>query len=117
MQPEITSKLFFGSGWATCLWNKQILQLCVDEVLRRRNLDSTRYGVPDVKSGYLMALLYNHLKDARVEWNRHQPQGGETEEEAETRAVAYAEKRRLKTVQNSRKSNVSDSHDWRCAVE
>ncbi|KAJ7027201.1 hypothetical protein C8F04DRAFT_1267344 [Mycena alexandri] len=52
-----------------------------------------------------MALLYNHLRDARIEWNRHQPQGGETEDEAEARAAAYNEKRRLKTVQSSRKSN------------
>ncbi|KAJ7763740.1 hypothetical protein B0H16DRAFT_1455000 [Mycena metata] len=52
--------------------------ICVEEVLRKRNTDPNSYAVPDVSSGYIMALLYGSLKDARNEWNRHQPRGGET---------------------------------------
>ncbi|KAJ7016783.1 hypothetical protein C8F04DRAFT_1280644 [Mycena alexandri] len=103
VQAELSSKFYFGCGWATCQWNKQILYHIVNDICRRRNLDPNSYAVPDVKQGYLMALLYGHLKDARSEWSRHQPRGGETVEEARERARVYDEQRRGRVVGNSRK--------------
>ncbi|KAJ7016077.1 hypothetical protein C8F04DRAFT_1282789 [Mycena alexandri] len=100
-----SSKLYFGSGWASSLWNKEILQLCVKEVLRKRKEDPNSYAVPDVTAMYLEALLYGNLKDAHTEWARHQPRGGETEEEAKRRADQYDADRRAKNVGNSRKQS------------
>lgn len=106
--PEaITSKLFFGTGWANCVWNKTILDKYVQEVLRKRTQDPGHYEVPDVSNGYLVALFFNCLKEARSEWSRHQPRLGETHVEARERANKYDAMRRVKNVLTSRKRNVS----------
>ncbi|KAJ6550116.1 hypothetical protein B0H19DRAFT_1264979 [Mycena capillaripes] len=99
------SKLFLGNGWANCLWNKTILDKCVAEVLRKQAEDAGHYDVPDVTDGYLAALFFNCLKDARSEWSRHQPRPGESVVEARKRAEAYDVSRRQKNIMHARKKN------------
>ncbi|KAJ6552409.1 hypothetical protein DFH09DRAFT_856219, partial [Mycena vulgaris] len=96
-------QLFFGSGWANCVWNKTILDKSIQEVLRKRAEDPGHYDVPNVSHNYLLALFFNCLKDAQSEWSRHQPRVGESLVEARERAEAYDVDRRERNIGNSRK--------------
>ncbi|KAJ7020208.1 hypothetical protein C8F04DRAFT_1275412 [Mycena alexandri] len=103
IQAQASSKFYFGSGWQTCLWNKQLLELLVKHMLEKRAADPNKYNVPDVSHGYLMALYYGSLKEAHAEWSRQQPRGGETTHDARVRAAEYNTKRRERNIGNSRK--------------
>lgn len=107
IQAQASSKFYFGSGWQTCLWNKQLLELLVKHTLEKRAADPNKYNVPDVSHGYLMALYYGSLKEAHAEWSRQQPRGGETTHDARVRAAEYNTKRRERNIGNSRKQAVS----------
>ena len=102
-----TSKLYFGPSWATCLWNKKIVEFFVQQVLEKRKEDPNAYDVPDVSDVYLSALFYNFLKDARTEWSRHQPRHGESVVDARKRVEAFEVDRRTRNIANSRKKHVS----------
>jgi hypothetical protein len=102
-----TSKLYFGPSWATCLWNKKIVEFFVQQVLKRRKDDTNAYDVPDVSDVYLSALFYNFLKDARTEWSRNQLHHRESVVEARKRIEAYKVDRRARNIANSRSKNVS----------
>ncbi|KAJ7027826.1 hypothetical protein C8F04DRAFT_1266611 [Mycena alexandri] len=103
IQAQASSKFYFGSGWQTCLWNKQLLELLVKHTLEKRAADPNKYNVPDVSHGYLMALYYGSLKEAHAEWSRQQPRGGETTHDARVRAAEYNTKHRERNIGNSRK--------------
>ncbi|KAJ7163649.1 hypothetical protein C8R46DRAFT_1036414 [Mycena filopes] len=113
IQPEgPLSKLYMGSCWATCLWNRMVLEKCVEHLLTVRSADPQHCGVPDVSKLYLVALFYGSLKEAQTTWSRHQPKGGETWEEAGARADKEDEKRRTKNVGNARKrTKTTRRHD------
>ncbi|KAJ7435336.1 hypothetical protein B0H11DRAFT_1937640 [Mycena galericulata] len=104
-----TSKLYFGPGYTTSLWNKTILEKCIQEMLNKRDEDPNRYEVPDVSHGYLLALFHNYLSESRITWSRHQPRMGETFTEARRRAGEYDMERRGRNVGNSRKTNKYDA--------
>ncbi|KAJ7459388.1 hypothetical protein FB451DRAFT_1176899 [Mycena latifolia] len=104
IQPDANSyQLFFGTGWATCMWNKCILEKARKELLQKRDEDPGHYDIPDVSDGYILALFVNCLKDARSEWNRFQPRPGESHEAARERAETYREARRDTKVGFARK--------------
>ncbi|KAJ7880095.1 hypothetical protein B0H13DRAFT_2542436 [Mycena leptocephala] len=103
-----TSKLYLGPSWATCLWNKKILEMCVQQVLQKRKEDPGAYDVPDISEGYLFALFHNFLKDARNEWSRHQPRLGESVVDVRKRVEAYEVDRRARNIATSRKKNKFD---------
>ncbi|KAJ7884033.1 hypothetical protein B0H13DRAFT_1890169 [Mycena leptocephala] len=96
-----TSKLYFGPSWATCLWNKKIVEFFVQQVLEKRKEDTNAYDVPDVSDVYLSALT-------RTEWSRHQPRLGESVVDARKRVEAFEVDRRTRNIANSRKKNKFD---------
>ncbi|KAJ7509095.1 hypothetical protein B0H11DRAFT_2217498 [Mycena galericulata] len=106
-----TSKLYFGPGYASSLWNKTILDKCVQEMLEKRKNDPHQYDAPEVSNNYLLALFHNLLTEARNEWSRHQPRAGETFMDARQRADEYEKGRRARNTGNSRKKN---KFDGRC---
>ncbi|KAJ7838149.1 hypothetical protein B0H13DRAFT_1912044 [Mycena leptocephala] len=100
-----TSKLYFGPSWATCLWNKKIVEFFVQQLLKRRKDDTNAYDVPDVSDVYLSALFYNFLKNTWTEWSRNQLRHGESVVEACKRVEAYKVDRRARNIANSHKKN------------
>ncbi|KAJ7448368.1 hypothetical protein FB451DRAFT_1187789 [Mycena latifolia] len=103
-KPDETSwDLYFGSGWADSVWNKNILDKFIESVLEKRAEDPGHYDVPDVSPEYIRALFVNQLKHAHSEWKRHQPRLGESLADARERAEAYDVERRVRNVGSSRK--------------
>ncbi|KAJ7769615.1 hypothetical protein DFH07DRAFT_768887 [Mycena maculata] len=87
--PTMSSKLWFGRGWETCVWNSLIIDKCVEELRQKREADTAHYNVPDVTAQYLKSLFMGHLKQTYGEWSRVQQRVGERPEDASERAKAY----------------------------
>lgn len=105
--PNKRSALYFGTGYATSVWNNSILEILVQELKTRRAEDKDRLFVPDVSDIYLKSLFHGHLTQARSEWSRHQIRAHETEEEARERVEQQDAKRANSTKQTARKKAVS----------
>ncbi|KAJ7910166.1 hypothetical protein B0H13DRAFT_2329700 [Mycena leptocephala] len=84
-----TSKLYFGPSWATCLWNKKIVEFFVQQVLEKRKEDTNP----------TMSLT------SQI---RHQPRLGESVVDARKRVEAFEVDRRTRNIANSRKKNKFD---------
>ncbi|KAJ7106727.1 hypothetical protein C8R44DRAFT_745190 [Mycena epipterygia] len=105
-EPDANSyQLYFGTGYATSLWNKSIIQKAINQLLEKRAQDPGHYDVPEVSEEYLQALFANCLKEGRSEWARHQPRAGESLGEARERAEQYEVERRERNIGSSRKSH------------
>ncbi|KAJ6543228.1 hypothetical protein DFH09DRAFT_1088921 [Mycena vulgaris] len=106
--PAGSCQLYFGVGWANSLWNKQVLENLIQNLLKARAKDSGHYDIPDLTEGYILALFVNRLKDARGQWALYQPRAGETSADAIERATAYMEERRERNIATSRKKSKFD---------
>ncbi|KAJ7260679.1 hypothetical protein C8J57DRAFT_1514613 [Mycena rebaudengoi] len=111
--PELNSKLYFGTGWADCVWNETLLNKYIEVLLQKRAQDEKSYGLPDVTNRYIFLLFHGELKAARAEWSRWQPCQRETVEEAHERAAEYNHQRQIRTVGFARKQTISDKFEAR----
>ncbi|KAJ6472994.1 hypothetical protein C8R45DRAFT_1103593 [Mycena sanguinolenta] len=93
VSPRVDSKLYFGPGFLSCLWNAKILRKWAALAQEKQNADPNRWGVPSVDGNYMVALFRTTLTSCQAEWKRAQPLPGEAEKDTEARVVAWDKKR------------------------
>ena len=69
--PDDTIQLDFSQGYERSRWNALVLSKHHQTLLDSRTEDGG-WGLPDVSEGYLLGLLYGHLKRSREGWAKAQ---------------------------------------------
>ncbi|KAJ7665122.1 hypothetical protein DFH06DRAFT_1127483 [Mycena polygramma] len=97
------SPFFFGKGWKSSMWNDMLVRGLVADLRRRQEADQRRLGIPQVSTEYLMARFLDSVKEGRLNWARHKPRPGETQEQARVRALAFDRRTNTGKLGRSRK--------------
>lgn len=112
--PDDTIQLDFGRGYELSCWNKSVLAKHYQTILDLRAEDGG-WGLPDVSEGYILGLLYGHLKRSHDGWARAQSRfcegtgRVETREETDQRLAEENEIRYANVGSRSRRQSVSIS--------